>query len=110
MPKADKGNHPQSTNQSSIRNRELENLLQKKVDRKLRSRQHEDRNILFWMGMFGLVGWSIAIPTLIGTGLGVMIDKRWPGPASWTLMLLMAGIFLGCLSAWYWIKQEIHHD
>jgi ATP synthase protein I len=25
---------------------------------------------------------------------------------SWTLMLLGAGIVMGCLNAWYWVKKE----
>jgi ATP synthase protein I len=62
------------------------------------------------MGMFGLVGWSVAIPTLAGIALGVWVDTRWPGPYSWTLMLLVIGVGLGCLNAWYWIKRESRHD
>ena len=46
------------------------------------------------------------VPTLAGVALGVWIDKRWPSPYSWTLMLLLVGIALGCWSAWYWIQQE----
>lgn len=88
----------------------LQQVLQKKAKRKMRYRQQQDRNILFWLGMFGLVGWSIVIPTLIGVVFGAWIDRRWPGPESWTLMLLLAGIVVGCLSAWYWIKQETQSD
>jgi len=70
----------------------------------------EDRGIMFWMGMFGMVGWSIAIPTLAGITLGKWLDSHWPATFSWTLTLLFAGILLGCLNAWYWIKEERHHD
>jgi ATP synthase protein I len=56
--------------------------------------------------MLGVIGWSVAIPTLIGLALGIWIDTNWPGPFSWTLMLLLGGLALGCLSAWYWLSFE----
>ena len=57
-----------------------------KENRKIRARQEADRGVWFGLGMFGLVGWSVAIPTLIGIATGIWIDKRWPSPYSWTLM------------------------
>ncbi len=56
--------------------------------------------------MFGLVGWAVAIPTLLGVALGVWIDMTWPGRFSWTLALLLAGAALGASNAWYWVSQE----
>jgi len=58
------------------------------------------------LGMFGLVGWSVAIPTLIGIVLGIWIDRRWPSPFSWTLMLLTIGVIIGCLNAWAWVSRQ----
>ena len=60
------------------------------------------------LGMFGLVGWSIGIPTLLGTFLGLWLDKRHPGGHSWTLSLLFAGLFVGCGNAWHWLTREQH--
>jgi len=91
-------------------NQHLQKEVERKAERKLRARQEEAHNTWFWLGMFGLVGWSIAIPTLIGVALGVWIDRHWPGPASWTLTLLIMGVAIGCLNAWYWIKQESRRD
>lgn len=56
--------------------------------------------------MMGLVGWAVAVPTLLGATLGMWIDRRWPGHYSWTLMLLLGGILLGCWNAWYWVARE----
>jgi ATP synthase protein I len=78
--------------------------------RKLRARQRSDRTAWFGLGMFGLVGWSVAIPTLLGIALGLWLDARWPGRHSWTLTFLLIGVALGCLNAWYWIKQESRRD
>lgn len=81
-----------------------------KAQRMQRARREKERPVWFWLGMFGLIGWSIAIPTLIGIALGVWIDQHWPTPISWTLTLLTTGVIIGCLNAWYWIKQESRRD
>jgi ATP synthase protein I len=96
--------------ESSTPNQHLEDEVQRKAERKLRARQEEERTAWFWLGMFGLVGWSIAVPTVIGVALGIWIERRWPGPISWILTLLIIGVGIGCLNAWYWIKQESNHD
>ena len=77
-----------------------------KESRKIRARREENRSVWFGLGMFGLVGWSVAIPTLAGIALGVWIDLKWPSRYSWTLMLLVIGIILGCVNAWFWVMRE----
>ena len=58
------------------------------------------------LSMMGLVGWSVVLPTVLGTALGVWLDRHYPMSHSWTLTLLFAGLFVGCLNAWYWIAKE----
>lgn len=77
-----------------------------KEDRKLRARREKRKSIWFGLGMFGLVGWSVAVPALIGTAIGLWIDSRWPSRVSWTLMLMLVGVALGCLNAWRWVHRE----
>jgi len=77
-----------------------------KQNRKLRARRQKDRNVWFGLGMFGLVGWSVAIPTVIGVAVGIWIDETWPSRYSWTLMMLLLGLILGCVNAWFWVKRE----
>ena len=74
--------------------------------RKVRVRRTRDRTIWHGVGAAGLIGWSIAVPTVIGALLGLWIDRNWPGDLSWTLALLLAGVTLGCLNAWYWVNME----
>jgi ATP synthase protein I len=81
-----------------------------KEKRKVHARQHKDRAIWFGLGMFGMVGWSVAIPTLIGLGIGIWIDAQFPSRFSWTLMGLMIGLLLGCVNAWYWLNSEGRSD
>jgi ATP synthase protein I len=74
--------------------------------RKIKARHEKDRVMWFGLGMMGLIGWSIAIPTLIGIALGIWIDTKWPGRISWTLTFFFIGLVLGCLNAWYWVDRE----
>lgn len=90
-------------------NREQDKLLReigKKQGRKERARREKDRSILFGMGMFGIVGWSVAIPTLACLAIGIWIDGTYETRFSWTLMMLAIGIILGCMNAWYWVSKE----
>jgi len=77
-----------------------------KEDRKLKARRERNRGLWYGLGMFGLVGWSVSIPALIFLALGIWIDTHYPGEYSWTLMLLVFGIGVGCLNAWYWVSKE----
>jgi ATP synthase protein I len=77
-----------------------------KAARKLRARRHVTRTVWFGLGMMGLIGWSVAIPTLLGAALGIWLDKHHPGAHSWTLALLVAGLAIGCLNAWHWVAKE----
>ena len=78
--------------------------------RKVRARAEGDRTVWFGLGMFGLVGWSVAVPTLLGLALGIWIDSTVESERSWTLMMLAVGIGLGCFNAWYWISKESQSD
>ena len=86
--------------------KDLPGAVQKKALRRVKARRTRDRSVWFGMGMFGLVGWSVAMYTIIGIVLGSWIDRRWPGPHSWTLTLLIAGIIAGSVNAWYWVQKE----
>jgi ATP synthase protein I len=81
-----------------------------KEERKLKARKEGDRSVWFGLGMFGLVGWSVAVPTLIGVAIGIWLDKHWSGSYSWTLMCLILGIVAGCMNAWYWVKRESRRE
>jgi ATP synthase protein I len=81
--------------------------------RKLRAKQRKQRSIWLGLGMVGLIGWSVAVPTLLGVTCGVWIDTHFPSRYSWTLMLLLIGVILGCANAWHWVtkeQREIHKE
>src|ERR1700735_3737589 len=76
-----------------------------KAERKLKARKSTQR-VWFGLGMMGLVGWSVTVPTLLGTALGIWLDKHHPGKHPWTLALLVVGLAIGCLNAWHWVARE----
>ena len=74
--------------------------------RKLATRKRPNQGVWFGLGMMGLVGWSIVIPTLLGAMFGIWLDKHYSGTISWTLTLLIIGLLIGCLNAWRWVDKE----
>ncbi|MCB1055065.1 MAG: AtpZ/AtpI family protein [Acidobacteria bacterium] len=77
-----------------------------RAERKLRARRRSRQGVWFGLGMMGLIGWSVSVPTLLGVALGVWLDKHGSGEHSWTLALLVAGLVLGCWNAWHWVAKE----
>lgn len=77
-----------------------------KARRKQRSARPGRTSVWYGLGMSGLIGWSIAIPTLGGALLGLWLDRHYPAGRSWTLMLLLAGLVVGCAMAFRWISRE----
>lgn len=93
----------------------VEDRLAKEVGskevRKLKARRERRYDALSkGLRMTGLVGWTVAVPTLIGVAIGKWLDKVLPAKFSWTLTLLLTGLILGCFHAWYWLKRESKHD
>lgn len=77
-----------------------------KAARKLEAQRHVTQTVWSGLGMMGLVGWSVAVPTLLGAALGFWLDKHYPATHSYTLMLLAIGLGLGCFNAWHWVAKE----
>jgi len=96
----DPANQPPETETAFVR------AVTAKAARKLRAQRGGERGVWFGLGMSGLIGWSVAVPTLLGASLGLWWDRRHPGAHSWTLMLLVAGLLIGCANAWHWMARE----
>jgi len=80
--------------------------------RKLKARRSTG-GVWFGLGMMGLIGWTVVVPTLLGTALGLWLDEHHPARHSWTLTLLIVGLAGGCLQAWQWVAKEdqvMHED
>ncbi len=83
--------------------------IKKDSAKKIKSKE-EGNEILFGLGLFGIVGWSIALPTVMGIAIGVFLDKRFTQSFSWTITFLFAGVILGAFNAWHWIKEKSRED
>jgi ATP synthase protein I len=84
----------------------LSDEIGSKADRKISARERGETGLWFGLGMIGLVGWSIAIPTLLGAALGLWLDKNVDDERSFTLACLLAGLIIGCFTAWSWLSKE----
>ncbi|MFA5701520.1 MAG: AtpZ/AtpI family protein [Desulfuromonas sp.] len=81
--------------------------------RKEQARSNPARPLWSGFSLFGIVGWSVSVPTLLGIAVGVWLDRNHAAPHSWTLTMLTVGLVLGCFNAWRWISHEernIHNN
>jgi ATP synthase protein I len=94
----------EDTKQSRSAEPTFSEQVETNVKRKLKAQRNTGQGV--WFGMMGLVGWSVAVPTLLGAALGIWLDNNHPGRHAWTLSLLVAGLVIGCLNAWHWVAKE----
>jgi ATP synthase protein I len=97
------------TNSKKNDPKQFKQTVKKKIIRHHKGKENPNR-LMFGMGMFGLVGWTIAIYTILGVILGTWMDKNWESGYSWTLTMIILGLFAGIISAWIWIKKEIDKE
>lgn len=76
----------------------------------LRLEQREKGHRSFWRSIrvLGMVGWPIALGSVGGALLGRWVDSYFESGVRYTLMLLTAGLFVGCFTAWKAVLQK--HD
>lgn len=96
-------------NEKNSPEKKIEKKIQSDVEKKIKAKAEQD-DIMFGLGVFGIIGWSISIPTLLGIFLGIYLDDTFSMEFSWTLTLLFVGVIVGCLNAWYWVKQKSDSD
>ena len=90
----------------AVRETEFSRQVGAKAARKLKARRNSTSGVWFGLGMMGLIGWSVAIPTLVGAVFGHLVGQTYPGTHSWTLALLVVGLVIGCFNAWHWVAKE----
>jgi ATP synthase protein I len=96
----------EKTAQSNPADNDFARQVTAKADRKIRIQKNGQQTVWFGLGMSGLIGWSVAVPTVAGALIGLWWDNHHPGPHSWTLMLLVIGLCVGCANAWRWMDQQ----
>lgn len=85
---------------------EFSREIRSQAVRKRKAQRDGKRSVWFGLGMSGLIGWSVVVPTVIGAGIGVWVDQNYKSRFSWTLSFMLLGLIIGCLSAWRWVASE----
>lgn len=86
------------------------NEIGRRAGRMKDARENPGPSPLRGFGTFGMIGWSIAVPTVGGALLGLWLDRIAPQAFSWTLALLLGGVIVGAFIAWGWIVKEGNDD
>lgn len=58
------------------------------------------------LGVFGIIGWSVAVPTVGGAFLGLWLNRVAPQTFSWPIALILGGATVGVVIAWNWVSRE----
>ena len=68
----------------------------------------EDKEPEDWRGVekFGMVGWSITAPVLVGLLLGWVLDRLTGHHHLWVTVFFFIGLIGGCATTVYWLFAE----
>lgn len=78
----------------------------RRAERMKRARDKPGQSPLRGLGAFGMIGWSIAVPTVGGAFLGLWLNRVAPQDFSWPIALILGGLVLGIIIAGRWISRE----
>jgi ATP synthase protein I len=92
------------------RARSLRRAVLRKTLRHERAQRRSEQSVWSFLGTFGLIGWTVALPTLAGLAFGLFLDDVTDTDRSFAITFLVVGATVGCLAAWYWVKQESRPD
>lgn len=88
------------------KNQELFRKISEKNDKALKVKAEKAKSGAWaWFSFTGMVGWTIAVPTILFTIFGNWLDKTYPSQVSWTITLLVSGMVIGCYLAWKWVSK-----
>ncbi|MGO2132854.1 MAG: AtpZ/AtpI family protein [Halomonas sp.] len=87
--------------------------IRRSAERMSRARSAPQESALRGLGAFGIIGWSVAVPTVGGAFLGMWLNRVAPQNFSWPIALILGGLVVGGIIAWSWIdkerpKEELH--
>lgn len=80
--------------------------VQKKAEQMRKARQRGAYSPLQGFSAFGVVGWSVAVPTVVGAIVGKWLNTVTPRSFSWVLALMLAGLIVGIIVAWEWVARN----
>lgn len=81
--------------------------IRRRAERMKRARSAPGASPLRGLGAFGMIGWSIAVPTVGGAFLGLWLNRVAPQDFSWPIALILGGAVIGGMIAWSWVGKEV---
>jgi ATP synthase protein I len=87
-----------------------EDDIGRRAQRLKKARENPGVSPLRGLGAFGMIGWSIAVPTVGGAFLGLWLDRNMPQDFSWVIALILGGVVVGGFIAWAWIGRESREE
>ncbi len=79
--------------------------IRRRVARHDKARREGPPSLGRYLAQAGVLGWTIVIPTLLAMYAGRWIDHRLGTGIFWTGPLMLAGLAIGCWSAWRWVHR-----
>lgn len=92
----------------ALREEERRRFQEEVASRGRRLRRYRERGQRgIWLGLatFGMVGWSIAIPALLGIAIGLWLDGLLGSGRRFTLSFFIAGLVFGMVNVWRWMNE-----
>lgn len=80
-------------------------VIEDKERKRIRAESERKNESFIWLRVFGIIGWSVITPVLLGIVSGMWIDKTFHPKFSFTLMFMFGGLMLGCFNVWNWLKK-----
>jgi len=87
----------------SRRDNNSADTIRRSAKRLQHARSNPGESPLLGLGVFGIVGWSIAVPTVAGAFLGHWLNQVAPQKFTWTIALILAGVVVGGFIAGRWL-------
>lgn len=80
--------------------------IRRRAERMQQTRNEPKYSPLNGLGVFGVIGWSVALPTVAGAFLGMWLNRVAPQSFSWPMALILGGAVIGAMVAWSWIDKS----
>ena len=79
------------------------------IERQRQRKEENDRDTSFWssVGAMGTVGWSVSLPTALGTLFGRWLDGRLDAGYVFMVFFMLVGVGAGCVIAWRMISEKM---
>ena len=93
-----------------MKSKNTQNELKKKLRlniEKIEKSKKEYKTVLAQTVYLGTLGFIFILPVIIGAYLGLWLDEKLKGfSISWTISLIIVGIFVGAINVYLFIKER----